>query len=622
MDRLINWPGAVPLETDLLNTNRNAMIGLGWALQGYLGTGTIVDGFACTQTTVASMSIQVTPGQILSVGNVDNSAYSSLAADSRQIIKQGLLQYVSTLTLTAPTTVGYSINYLIEVEQSDVDGVPVVLSYYNAAVPATAWTGPAGAGTTNNTLRSSSAVVQWKAGAPAATGSQSTPPVDSGCTPLFIVTVAYGQTTITSASISTHPNAPFIQAGAKLPAIPASFQYGWWTWAGAFGGTGNALAATILPAATSYSAGLKVRGNIVTTNTGPMTLNVSGLGAVAAVRGDNVAMIGGECVAGQEAEFTHNGTQFVMSSPLPLSFLNTKYSARVPATTFYVNAATGNDSYNGTSATVGSVINGVTQGPFLTIQGAVWYISSFYSPSLVTVNVAAGTYAGFSVSTTLISSWLFSGVGGSTFINQSTGMGNSDGCGIWTQFAYVSVTGFTVTASIGGIYAGTGAQVFVYNCSIGSIPGNAQLFAYGGGIISVRNPTSSSNTATLTLTGTSANAFLVTSGGQINFGYADTWTTNYAAVTFSGATYTQVLTAVAAGGVYFSPGMTTWSGAPASTYRYTIGSWGSVGTNGSAYYWIPGQGYASGAGTNTLAACGNIGTVTANGTTSNTGIYQ
>ena len=45
MDRLMNYAGAIPLETDLLITNRNAMIAVGYALQGYLGQGTVVDGF-------------------------------------------------------------------------------------------------------------------------------------------------------------------------------------------------------------------------------------------------------------------------------------------------------------------------------------------------------------------------------------------------------------------------------------------------------------------------------------------------------------------------------------------------------------------------------------------------
>ena len=44
------------------------------------------------------------------------------------------------------------------------------------------------------------ALVQVKAGAAATTGSQVTPTVDAGFTAMFVVTVAYGQTTITSRS--------------------------------------------------------------------------------------------------------------------------------------------------------------------------------------------------------------------------------------------------------------------------------------------------------------------------------------------------------------------------------------------------------------------------------------
>ena len=82
MDRLINWAGAVPLETDLLNTNRNTMIALGRLAQDVFGTATIVSGLPCTQTTVPSMSVNIGPGSLYSVQNIDNTAYSSLAADT------------------------------------------------------------------------------------------------------------------------------------------------------------------------------------------------------------------------------------------------------------------------------------------------------------------------------------------------------------------------------------------------------------------------------------------------------------------------------------------------------------------------------------------------------------
>ena len=43
-NRRIVYPGQIPLETDILATNKESMIGLGYALQAALGTGTSVDG--------------------------------------------------------------------------------------------------------------------------------------------------------------------------------------------------------------------------------------------------------------------------------------------------------------------------------------------------------------------------------------------------------------------------------------------------------------------------------------------------------------------------------------------------------------------------------------------------
>ncbi len=44
MDRNIVYPSAIPLDTDLLSVNKNAMIGLGFLAQAVLGTSTVVDG--------------------------------------------------------------------------------------------------------------------------------------------------------------------------------------------------------------------------------------------------------------------------------------------------------------------------------------------------------------------------------------------------------------------------------------------------------------------------------------------------------------------------------------------------------------------------------------------------
>jgi hypothetical protein len=314
MDRLMVYPGAIPLETDILTTERNVMSALGWALQGYLGTTTVVDGFTCVQTTVASQNVNVTPGQILTLANVDATAFSSLAADTtHQIVKQGLMLNAATFTCASPLTVGFAVNYLIEVAQSDVDGLPVVIPYFNPANPSIAWSGPAGAGTTNNTSRQSAAVVQIKAGVAATAGTQVTPTPDAGFTGMFVVTVAYGQTTITSTSISTLATAPFILA--KLPQIPGNVQSSSWTFT-ADTGTVNNLVGTVSPTPAAYAAGQKFQIKALLGNTGAVVANFNGLGNKPVIYSNGAALTGNDYAAGAVLDLEFDGTSFQLGGGL------------------------------------------------------------------------------------------------------------------------------------------------------------------------------------------------------------------------------------------------------------------------------------------------------------------
>lgn len=217
MDRQLIYPGQIPLETDLLNTNKNVMIALAKTAAAILGTTTQVNGLSVVPTGPASLQVFVNPGEIYSLQNIDNTAYSSIAADTtHSILKQGISLNQVTLSCAAPGTGGQSINYLIEASYQDTDALPVVLPYYNASNPSTAYSGPANAGTTNNTVRQGTISLIAKAGTAAATGSQTTPAVDAGYTALFVVTVANAQTQIIAGNIVAVTNAPFISPAAQL----------------------------------------------------------------------------------------------------------------------------------------------------------------------------------------------------------------------------------------------------------------------------------------------------------------------------------------------------------------------------------------------------------------------
>lgn len=220
MDRQIVYPDQIPDDTDILSTNKNAMVGLGRALQDILGTSTVVAGLACTQTTVASLAVLVGAGAIYSLQNIDGTAYGSLPADNTNtIIKQGIQFGGVTIPTAAPPTSGQSINYLIEASYQDSDTNPVVLQFYNSTPPNTPLVGPGGLGAPSNTQRKGTVVVQAKAGTAATTGTQTTPSPDSGFIGLYVVTVANGQSTVTSTNITTLPTAPFLASNLGNPPV-------------------------------------------------------------------------------------------------------------------------------------------------------------------------------------------------------------------------------------------------------------------------------------------------------------------------------------------------------------------------------------------------------------------
>lgn len=291
MDRQIIYAGAIPLETDLLNTNKNALVGLSKLTAAVLGTSSLLNGFTCIPTGVPSLQIQVTAGEIYSLQNVDGTAYSSLALDTtHQIVKQGVSLDTVLLTTIAPATSGQSINYLVQVAYQDVDSGAVVLPYYNASNPSVAYSGPANAGTTNNTVRKGVATVSIKAGIAATTGSQITPSPDSGYVGAFVVTVANGQTTVTALNISTLSTATFVtetltqKLGITNSQITANA-----------GGTADALTATFTPSITTLVNGMSliVRAAYANATTTP-TFTVSGLASKSIVKGSNLPLVAGD----------------------------------------------------------------------------------------------------------------------------------------------------------------------------------------------------------------------------------------------------------------------------------------------------------------------------------------
>lgn len=222
MDRSIVYPGAIPLDTDLLATNRNTMIALGALARAVLGADPVVDGLAVGPTAPASMSVTVAPGSISQLAVLDAAAYGSLAADNATpLVKMGVNLTPASFTLTAPATAGQSVIWLIEASFQEADDTPVVLPYYNAADPSQPYLGPANAGAAQNTRRAQRVQLQAKAGVAAASGSQVAPAVDTGWVGLALVTLSYGASSITAGNIAAMASAPSLRF--KLPDLRPGF---------------------------------------------------------------------------------------------------------------------------------------------------------------------------------------------------------------------------------------------------------------------------------------------------------------------------------------------------------------------------------------------------------------
>lgn len=203
MNRATVYAGANPRSQDTLSNARFAMTALSLLAQDLMGQTTQVFGAPVGPTTVPSMSVFVGAGRIYQMAPLEPSAWSSLAADSTPILKQGILTSTGiTLACPAPLTSGQSINYLIEGQYQENDTNLVTLSYWNAANPSQPFSGAGNNGVAQPTVRAGQLIVQAVAGTAATTGSQTTPAVTSGWTAIAVVTVAQGATTIVSGNIT------------------------------------------------------------------------------------------------------------------------------------------------------------------------------------------------------------------------------------------------------------------------------------------------------------------------------------------------------------------------------------------------------------------------------------
>ncbi len=207
------YPGALPRSFDFSQAQQNAGIALGWLAQALVGSGAWCAGLACAPTIPASLAVTVAPGLMGQLTVVEQSPFgTTLAADTTDpLVKMGVnIVPVGMAALTPPAAAGTSQSWLLEGQMAEADGTPVVLGYVNPALPTQPFAGPNNGGAAQNTQRTQRVALQWVAGAPATTGTQTVPAVTPGWVPLSVVTLANGAASILAANIAQHPAAPFV----------------------------------------------------------------------------------------------------------------------------------------------------------------------------------------------------------------------------------------------------------------------------------------------------------------------------------------------------------------------------------------------------------------------------
>lgn len=225
MDRYTQYDQEQVRTFDQNWLTKDAMIGLSRATGDLLGaTYTVVNGFAGTATGPASLVVNIAAGDIYQYAATDSTGFGSLPSDSLSIQQQGFLA-ASALTLTtAALSAGQSQWVLIAASFTQADAIRTndptggLLYYYNSSNPSQPFQGPGNDGLTQPTVRLGTATIDVVYGTPATSGSQVPPSVPTGFVPLYLILLAFGQTTIVNNQILV--SAPSVGVG-----VPSNYPY-------------------------------------------------------------------------------------------------------------------------------------------------------------------------------------------------------------------------------------------------------------------------------------------------------------------------------------------------------------------------------------------------------------
>ena len=201
-------------------------------------------------------------------------------------------------------------------------------------------------------------------------------------------------------------NGGFTPSNTDLDQVPKGIRSGLYNYLVDTGPT-NAMVVTPSLPLEAYNEGLPVRVKVGHTNTGPTTLNVSGLGPVLVVKANGSTLSAGDLAGGQVLDVIYDGVNFQISNFMAVTggqtitggFRFAPYNGgTISSGTFTPDAYNGNYQYitNNGAFTLGVptsdcaldllVTNGATAGIITAGAGQGWSISASVGDPLTTTN--------------------------------------------------------------------------------------------------------------------------------------------------------------------------------------------------------------------------------------------
>jgi hypothetical protein len=214
---------------DNLSQSVDTMTGLADTILAALGSAaTVVTPVAGTQTSPASLSINIGPFQIYELADTLAAPIGTFDAIDTEILQQGTNPGQQVNLNTDGLEAGQSVWWLISASYLQVpqvrpgDPTNGLRNFFNSANNAMPLSGPSGSGDDVATVVSGTAIITTTMGTPATTDSNEPPAVPAGNVPLFLINLAFGQTTITNGEIMVAGPEAYTGAGWEdgYPASP------------------------------------------------------------------------------------------------------------------------------------------------------------------------------------------------------------------------------------------------------------------------------------------------------------------------------------------------------------------------------------------------------------------